>query len=98
MALNSPGRTLCQASSSQVKETLSEDHKPDSWLWSLGCLKNSYIHLRADFEATCDREPGKMEKEVLAIPVVLLDTDTEADTELTGITNAVLWRWEYSGI
>jgi hypothetical protein len=32
-----------------------------------------YIHSRA---ATCDREPGKVEKEVLAIPVVLLDTVT----------------------
>ena len=75
----------------QVKETLSEDHKPDSWSWSLGgCLKNSststpgifsstfvqhiYTYICVlDFEATCDREPGKVEKEVLAIPVVLLD-------------------------
>ncbi len=29
-----------------------------------------------DFEATCDREPGMVEKEVLAIPFVLLDTVT----------------------
>ena len=45
-------------------------------------LELSQIHLFSiytyicvlDFEATCDMEPGKVEKEVLAIPIVLLGT------------------------
>ena len=44
-------------------------------------LKVSQVHLFSiytyicvlDFEATCDREMGKVEQEVLAIPIVLLD-------------------------
>jgi hypothetical protein len=37
-------------------------------------LFSIYIHICVlDFDAACGREPGKVEKEALAIPVVLLD-------------------------
>ena len=43
-------------------------------LSQLHFVQHIYTHICVlDFEATCDREPGKVEKEVLAIPVVLLD-------------------------
>ncbi len=53
----------------------------DKYAWTFlkhTCL--AYIYCVLDFEATCDRELGNLEKEVLAIPVALLDTDTVTRT------------------
>jgi hypothetical protein len=91
LVLNPPGSwTGVKPGPFQVKGTLSEDHKQDSWLrlLSLGGVSEEffdkyawnflkyvhwlyiYIHLRASLRSKrpATREPGKVEKEVLAIP------------------------------
>jgi hypothetical protein len=62
-----------------VRTTLGSKEFFDKYAWNfLTHICSAYIYTYIcvlDFEATCDREPGKVEKEeVLAIPVVLLGT------------------------